>query len=144
MNLLWLMDHPSIRAEMTCIPLHKTWQMTLLWLMDPPGTRAEMTYISLHITWKMNLPWPMDPPGTRAEMTCIPPHKLGRWNYFGQCTPQYQSRDDLHTTTQNLADDPTLANGPPSTRSEMTCIPLHKTWQINLLWLNIMAKVWKL
>ena len=23
--------------------------------------------------------------------------------------PQYQSRDDLHTTTQNLADDPTLA-----------------------------------
>ena len=28
-------------------------------------------------------------------------------------TPQYQSRDDLHTTTQNLADEPTLANGPP-------------------------------
>ena len=27
--------------------------------------------------------------------------------------PQYQSRDDLHTTTQNLADEPTLANGPP-------------------------------
>ena len=24
-------------------------------------------------------------------------------------TPQYQSRDDLHTTTQNLADEPTLA-----------------------------------
>ena len=23
--------------------------------------------------------------------------------------PQYQSRDDLHTTTQNLADEPTLA-----------------------------------
>ena len=49
-------------------------------------------------------------------------------------TPQYQSRDDLHTTTQNLVDETTLADGPPSTRAEMTCIPLHKTWQINLLW----------
>ena len=25
--------------------------------------------------------------------------------------PHYQSRDDLHTTTQNMADEPTLANG---------------------------------
>ena len=49
-------------------------------------------------------------------------------------TPQYQSRDDLHTTTQNLADKGTLADGLPSTRAEMTCIPLHKTWQMNLLW----------
>ena len=49
--------------------------------------------------------------------------------------PQYQSRDDLHTTTQNLADEPTLANGTPSTRAEMPWIPLHKTWQMNLLWL---------
>ena len=47
--------------------------------------------------------------------------------------PWYHSRDDLHTNTQNLADEPTLANGPPSNRAEMTCIPLHKTWQINLL-----------
>ena len=89
-------------------------------------------------TWQTNLLWPMNP-------------------------LQYQSRDDLHTTTQNLADEPTLANGPPSpwvpekrclkyhytklgrqtyfgqwtpcsTRAEMTCIPLHKTWQTNLLW----------
>ena len=27
---------PSTRAEMTCIPLHKTWQMNLLWPIDPP------------------------------------------------------------------------------------------------------------
>ena len=86
--------------------------------------------------------------------------KLGRWTYFGQWTSpqyqsrddlhtttqnladepnlanephQYQSRDDLHTTTQNLADEPTLANGTPSARAEMTCIPLHKTWQMSLL-----------
>ena len=44
--------------------------------------------------------------------------KLGRWTYFGWWTPWYQSRDALHTTTQ--------------------------IWQMNLLWLNTMAKVWKL
>ena len=27
-------------------------------------------------------------------------------------TLQYQNRDDLHTTTQNLADEPTLADEP--------------------------------
>ena len=49
-------------------------------------------------------------------------------------TPWYQRRDDLHTTTQNLADDPYLANDPPSTKAEMVCIPIHKTWQMNLFW----------
>ena len=100
---------PSTRAEMTCIPLYKTWQMNLLWLMDPPV--PEQRWLAYHYT------------------------KLGRWTYFGQWTPKYQSRDDLHTTTQILADEPTLADGPPSTRAEMTCIPLYKTWQMNLLWL---------
>ena len=86
--------------------------------------------------------------------------KLGRKTYINQWTPQYQRGDDLHTITQNLADEhtladeplwgssidvwntatpklagkPTLTNGPPSTRKEMTCIPLHKTWQMNILW----------
>ena len=60
--------------------------------------------------------------------------KLGRLTYLGQWTPQYQNRDDLHTTTQNLADEPTLANGPPSTSAEMTWITLHNTWQMNLPW----------
>ena len=50
-------------------------------------------------------------------------------------SPQYQSRDALNTSTQNLANEPTLANGPPSTRAEMPCIPVHTTWQMNLLWL---------
>ena len=54
--------------------------------------------------------------------------------------PWDQSRDDFHTTTQNLPDEPTLANGTPSTRAEMTCIPLHKTLQMNLLWLNKVVK----
>ena len=67
------------------------------------------------------------PPSTRADMTW-------QMNLLLLMAPWHQSRDDLHTTTQNLADEPTLANGPPSTRAEMTCIPLHKTWQMNLLW----------
>ena len=79
---------PSIRLEMTCIPLHKIWQINLLWLMDPGSTSTKMTYIPVHKTWQMNLLWLMDP-------------------------PQYQSIDDLHTTTQNLADEPTLANETP-------------------------------
>ena len=39
--------------------------------------------------------------------------KLGRWTFFSQWTPQYHSKDDWHTTTQNLADEPTLANETP-------------------------------
>ena len=101
-----------------------------------------------------------NPPG--PEQRCLACHytKLGRWTYFGWWTPQDQSRDDMHTTTQNLADEPTLgqwnpqyqsrdalntstqnlaeeptlADGPPRTRVEMPCIPVHKTWQMNLLW----------
>ena len=34
--------------------------------------------------------------------------KLGRWTYFGQWTLKYQSRDDLHTAKQILADELTL------------------------------------
>ena len=48
--------------------------------------------------------------------------------------PWYQSRDSMNTSTENLADEPTLADGPPSTRTEMQWIPVHKTWQMNLLW----------
>ena len=46
--------------------------------------------------------------------------KLGRWTYFGQWTPQYQSRDALHTSTHNLADETTLADGPPL--AEQRCL----------------------
>ena len=121
----WADGPPSTRAEMTCLPLHKTWQINLLWPLDPlgikhrflntatqnlvdepslandpPGTRAEIPCIPVHKTWQMNLLWPMDPP------------------------PQYQSRDAMNNSTQHMADEPTLANGPPSTRAEMTCILL--------------------
>ena len=216
MNLLWPMDPlpHSTRAEMPCIPVHKTWQMNLLWLMDPPvpeqrcleyqytkldrwtkfgwwtpRTRAEMPWIPVHKTWQMILLWPIDPPLPEQRCHEYQYTKLGRWTYFGQWTPHYQNRDDLHATKPNLADEPTLANGPPTaqyqsrdalntsiqnladeptlangpppvpeqrclayqytkldrltnfgwwtphTRAEMPWIPVHKTWQINQLWL---------
>ena len=49
-------------------------------------------------------------------------------------SPQYQNRDALNTSTQNLADEPILADGPPHARAEMSWIPVHKTWQMNLFW----------
>ena len=39
--------------------------------------------------------------------------------------PQYQSRDDLHTTTQTLADEPTLGDGPPV--PEQRCLEYQYT-----------------
>ena len=49
--------------------------------------------------------------------------------------PPAESRvDALNTTTPNLADKPTLADGPPSESRMMPCIQLHQTWQTNLLW----------
>ena len=53
----------------------------------------------------------------------------------------YQNRDDLHTTAQNLADEPTLADGPPWYQSRDALHTTTQIWQMNLLWLNTMAKV---
>ena len=139
--------HHSTRAEMTCMPLHKPWQMNLLWPMDPHRYQSRDDWA--------DEPSSADGPTLVPEKRWLAYHytKLGRWTYFGQwppttrakmtwqtnllllmAPPQYQSRDDLHATTQNLADEPTLADGPPSTRVEIPWIPVHKTWQMNLLW----------
>ena len=84
--------------------------------------------------------------------------------------PQYQSRDDLHTTTQNLADEPTLAehNGKglkalaftiseiptlfldpphvPELRNWLSFVPRAPEIPTSMFSgvLNTMAKVWKL
>ena len=78
----------------------------------------------------------MDPPQyqSRDDLHTTTQNLADEPTLAPQWTPQYQSRGDLHTTTQNLADEPTLADGSPSTRAEMTCIPLHKTWQMDLFW----------
>ena len=39
-----------------------------------------------------------DPPTPEQRWFAYHYTKRGRWTYFGQWTPQYQSRDDLHTT----------------------------------------------
>ena len=112
------------------------WQMNLLWLMNPPQTRAEMTCIPLHKTWQMTLLWPMDPPWyqSRDDLHTTTQNLAGEPT-LANGPPRYQSRYALNTTKQNLADDPTLANGTlPSTRAEMPWIPVHQTWQTNLLW----------
>ena len=158
-----LADEPTLANGPPWVPEQRwlcRWTFFCQW--PHPSTTAEMTCMSLHKTWQMNLLWPRDPPPPVPEQRCheYQYKKLGRWTYFGQWTPSphyqssdamntstqnladepslangppwYQSSDAMNTTTQNLADEPTLANGPPTTRAEMTCIPLHKTWQMNL------------
>ena len=145
----WWMPHT--RAEMTFIPLHKTWQMNLLWLMDPPYQSRDALHTTTHSL--ADEPTLADaPPSTRAEMPWIPLHKTWQMNLLWPMDPQYQSRDALNTSTQNLADEPTLADAPPV--PEQRCIeyqytkrgrwtyfgqrtPLgtraEMTWQMNLL-----------
>ena len=125
---------PGTRAEMPCIPVHTTWQMNLLWPMDPPVPEQRCLEYQYTKFGSMNLLWPMEPLVPEQRCLAYQYTQLGRWTYFGQWTPQYQSRDALNTSTQNLADEPTLANGTPGTRAEMPCIPAHTTWQMNLLW----------
>ena len=142
--------------------LYQTWQTNLLWPKEPPGKlridalNTATPYLADEPSFANDLP----PVPEQRRLAChytklgrgtyfgqwIPPlpeqtwlayhyTKLGRWTYFGKWNPQYQSRDTFHTSKHNLADEPTFANGPPSTRAEMPCMPLHKTWQMNLFWL---------
>ena len=77
---------------------------------------------------QMNLHWLMEPPVPEQKCHEYQYTKIGRWTYFGWWTPQYQNRDALNTSTQNLADKPTLANGPPQgKRAEM---PSHCYWHL--------------
>ena len=110
---------------MPWILLHQTWQMNLLWPMTPQYQSRD----DLHTTTQNladDLLWLMDTPVPQQRWLAYHYTKLGRWTYFGQWTPQYHSRDDLHTTIQNLADEPTLANGPPQCQSRDD---LHTTTQ---------------
>ena len=130
------MKAPVPQQLMTLIALHQNWQMNLLLSIDPSHPRYQ-SRDDLHTTtktWMMNILWPID--HLVPEQRCLAYHytKLGRWIYFGWWIPLVPSRDDLHTTTQNLVDESTLGDGSPWYHPEMTCIPLLKTWQMNLLW----------
>ena len=68
----------------------------------------------MNILWQMDLPTPWV-----IEQRCLEYWytKLGRQTYFGRWNPHSESRiDALNTGTQNLADEHTLADGPPAPR----------------------------
>ena len=88
--------------------------------MDPPGTSAEMPCIPVHTTWQMNLLWPMDPLYQTRDAMNTSTHNLADEPTLANGPFKYQSTDALHTSTHNLADEATLANGPPCTRLEMS------------------------
>ena len=115
-------------------------------LQNPPCTKAEMTWIPLHKTCvdeptlaKGSLPWDQ----SRDDLNTST-HKLGRWTYFGWWTSMVPEERFLEYCYTKLGRWTFFGQWPPSTRAEMTCIQVHKMWQMNLLWLNTMAKVWKI
>ena len=96
-------------------PGTQIWQTNLIWPMDPPRTKSDrQTFFGWWTPqdqiWQMNLLWPVDPLGPEQRCLEYQYTKPGRWTYFGQWTPL-------------------------GTRAEMPWIPVHKTWQMNLLWL---------
>ena len=140
--------------------MSKVWKLQHSLFLRYPTAFSQNTFLLRK--WLSFVPRPPEiPPGTRAEMPWIWARKLCRWTYFGQWIPQESSIDVWNTATPNLADKPTSADEPPQgikntcleycytklgrwtyfgqwapgTRAEMACIPLHKTWQMNLLWL---------
>ena len=64
--------------------------------------------------WQMNLLWPMDPPIGKNSCLEYRYTIVARQTYFGRWTPLLARIVALNTGTQCLADEPTLADGPPS------------------------------
>ena len=87
-----------------------------------------MTCIPLHKTWQMNLLWPMDPQHQSRDALNTSTQNLADEPTLADGPPWYQSRDALNTSTQYFADELTLPNGPPQgNRAEM---PLHCYWHL--------------
>ena len=117
--------HPVL--EQRCLAYQHTQHgsLNLLWQMDPPVPRQRcLEHSSIHHFWDT----PQHFLKTHFSL------ESGFLSFLElQKSPQYQSRDALNTSTHNMADEPTLADGPPppSTRAEMPGIPVHKKWQMN-------------
>ena len=107
------------RAEMPWIPVHKMWQMNLVWPLDPPLPEQRCLEYQYTLLGRWTYFGPLVP-----EQRCLAYHYtlLGRWTYFGQWTPHNQSRDALNTSTQYLADEHILANGPSHKVTEERCL----------------------
>ena len=80
-----LIQHRCLECQYT-----KLGRQTYFGRWTPPGNWAEMPWILVHPTWQTNLLWPIDPPHPESRI------------------------DVLNTATPNLADEPTLADGPPT------------------------------
>ena len=122
-----------------------TWQMNLLLPMDPtmlPEQRCTW-YTSTSKRAQMNLHW-SDGPQSRFIMNRYLEYcytKLGRWTLLWyQWTPQRIKNRCLEYCYTKLGRWTFFGQmTPPVLRAEMTCIAVHKMWQMNLLWLNTMA-----
>ena len=98
---------------MPWIPLHQTWQTNLLWLMDS-SSQSRIDALNTTTPNLADKPTLASGPPQSIKNGCLVYQftKLGRWTYFGWWTPLCQSRiDALNTTTPNMADIPTLADG---------------------------------
>ena len=74
----------------------------------------------------MNLLWPIDPLYQSRDAMNTSTQNLADEPTLANGPPLYQNRDAMNTSTQNMADKPTLANGPPCTRAQMPYIPVTK------------------
>ena len=140
MNLLWPMDAPVPEQKSLACHYTKLGRLTYFgrWTYFgqwTPSTIADMTPIPLHKTWQMNLLWPMDPPVPKQRWLQYQYNKLGRQTYINQWNLSVLEQRWLayHYTKPSRW----IYFGkrtPPVWEAEMTCIPLHKTWQMNLHW----------
>ena len=118
----WTPSESSIDALNT---VHKTWQTNIIWQMDhlgnstpnladkhtlangPPSESSIDAFNTVHKTWQTNILWQMD-----AQVIV---HQNWQTNLLWPMdTPSELKIDALITATPNLADKPTLANGPPN------------------------------
>ena len=132
-NLLWLMETPQW-IKNRCLEYHYTklgrhtyfgwWRppselridalnTTIPNLADKPslakGTPVNSSIDALntvHKTWQTNIIWQMDPLGNSTP-------KLADKDTLADGPPSELRIDALNTATQNLAGEPTLANGQP-------------------------------
>ena len=72
-----------------------------------------MICIPLHKTWQMNLLWLMDPPVPEQRFMITSTQILADKPTLANGPPWYQRRDGLNTSTQYFADELTLPNGTP-------------------------------
>ena len=140
---------PGTRSEMPCIPLHKFGRWTYFGWTQWQRFESSNThhfwdtpqhFLKTHLSrrkWLSFMPRAPEISASRFQ---------GCWTWW----QRFESSSIHHfwDTCQHFLKTYfclwKCLSFVPSTRAEMTCITLHTTWKMNLLWLNTMAKVWKL